>query len=77
MSASKCGRSAAIWGEIGFQERLMGQILSSSETACINPLCAGGYADLPLRTCEKSLVGRSESPAFGSASFLRIFSTAC
>ena len=31
----------------------------------------------PLPTLEKSLVGRSEKSAFGSASFLGTFSTAC
>ena len=31
----------------------------------------------PLPTLEKSLVGRSERSAFGSASFLGTFSTAC
>ena len=29
MSAPKCGRSAAIWGEIGLDTRLVGQKLGS------------------------------------------------
>ncbi len=47
MSAPKCGRSAAIWGEIGLQERLVGRILSSSKTACINSRWAAVVQTFP------------------------------
>ena len=54
MSAPKCGRSAAIWGEIGLQERLVGRILSSSKTACINSRWAAVVQTFPRRVIAQS-----------------------